>query len=98
MLFSLIVFCTCETYLSASCQVEVFGDCTKDVRKFVRFQVIQVFRDTRDTLVCPETQVFRSQDTYRGNRDLLCTTWVSCVSNDDHFVIPVRILSRIRFG
>ena len=37
MLFRLMLFCSCETYLSTSCQVEVFGDRTKDVRQIRSF-------------------------------------------------------------
>ena len=40
-LFSLVLFCTCDTFLSASCQVLVFSNRTKDVRKFDCFQILQ---------------------------------------------------------
>ena len=77
-------------------------DRTKDVRKFDRFQVIQVSWDTRGTLVCPGTQVFRchrkiteeieiSFAQHGNNFSFGPSLDVSCVSNDDRFV-PVRIL------
>ena len=46
-LFSLVLFCTCETYLSTSSQMSVFGDRTKNVRKFDCFQSVSVLWDTR---------------------------------------------------
>ena len=96
MLFSLIVFCTCKTHLSASCQV--FCDSKKDVRKFVRFQVIEVSWDTGGTLVCPGTHVFRlSQDNYRGN--LHCTTWEqSFVRTFSGCVVSNCLLARFNRG
>ena len=108
MLFSLILFCTCETYLNESCRLEVFGDRTKDVHKFDRFQVIQVSCDTMGKLVCPETQVFQCHRTateemsmsfaeHGNNFSFRPSLDMSCVRNDDHFVVAARVLQQVRF-
>ena len=92
MLFSLIVSWTCETYLSALCQVEVFSNRTNDVRKCVRFQVIQVLWDARSTFVwC--SGVAGEIVAHRGNNFPFGPSLdVSCVRNDGHFDVPARIL------
>ena len=102
MLFSLFAFRTYETYLSATCRVEVFGNRTENVRKFDRFQLIQVSWDTR-CVECPETLVCWCHRTstaeieisfaqHGNNLSFGPSLDVLCVSNDDHFVVPVRIL------
>ena len=46
--FSLIFFSTCETYLSTSSQVLVFGSRTEDVRKFDCFELFHISCAQRD--------------------------------------------------
>ena len=58
VLFSSVLFCNCGTCLSALRRVELFGDRTIDVRKFVRIQTIQVLWSARSTFVCPGTLMF----------------------------------------
>ena len=47
VLFSWFFFCSCETYLNASCLTELFGNHTEDVDKFGYFQISHIVWNTR---------------------------------------------------
>ena len=90
MLFSLIVFCSSGTYLSALCQVKVFGNHTNYVRHFVRFRVIQVlWSEDADTLVLQTvTEEIEISFAQRGmNFTFEPFLDVSYISNGGHFVL-----------
>ena len=106
--FSLILFCTCETYLSTSSQVLVFSDRTENVGKFDCLQSSNISWDTKSALVCPETQTFQCHWTiteeskvafaqHRINFAFGPSLSVSRVCNDEHFVVHVHVLQQEHF-
>ena len=107
-LFSLILFSTCETYVSTSSLVLVSSDRTKNVIKFDRFQIFHMSRDTKSALMRPETQTFQCHGAITEESKIPfaqpginfafgTSLSVSRVCNDDHFVVHVHVLQQEHF-
>ena len=103
-----LIFCTCETYLSTSSQVVVFGNRTEDIRKIDCFQIFHISRNTRSTLACPETQTFQCHGTTAEESKISIaehginftfgpSLTVSCSYNDDHCVVQVHVVQQVHF-
>ena len=76
VLFGLVLFSTCEAYLSTTSQVLVFSDRTEDVSKFDLFPGLRHFVGYQEYSRAPRDANFPvSRDNCRRRQDRLCTTW-----------------------